>query len=161
MKNMNTSRCCLPKTRWWRSTTVPATPSAGRWRSGGRRLRTAPARQGRAGHLPAGGRRQLSDRRHRNLSGIRRRNHRATSPKSCSLTKLSAMSALPPTSFQPGDALYYVRRVGIWTANRSSSIPTFFLKSLVPGLTEAIAEKSIYEYIENDLQMAIVTSRRL
>ena len=35
-----------------------------------------------------------------------------------------------------------------------------FLKSLVPGLTKDIAEKSIYEYIENEVGMAIVTSKR-
>lgn len=35
-----------------------------------------------------------------------------------------------------------------------------FLKSLVPNLTKEIAENSIYEYIENDLGMSIVTSKR-
>ena len=30
----------------------------------------------------------------------------------------------------------------------------------MPGLTKEIAEKSIYEYIENELGMAIVTSKR-
>ncbi len=35
-----------------------------------------------------------------------------------------------------------------------------FLKSVVPGLTKKIAEKSIYEYIENELGMAIITSKR-
>src|SRR5699024_3357031 len=64
------------------------------------------------------------------------------------------------TGFQPGDALYYVRRVRYLDGKPLILDTNFFLKSLVPGLTEVIAEKSIYEYIENELQMAIVTSRR-
>lgn len=35
-----------------------------------------------------------------------------------------------------------------------------FLKSVVPGLTKEIAENSIYEYIENELGMPIITSKR-
>ena len=35
-----------------------------------------------------------------------------------------------------------------------------FLKSVVPGLTKEIAARSIYEYIENELGMAIITSKR-
>lgn len=35
-----------------------------------------------------------------------------------------------------------------------------FLKSLVPGLTAEIAERSIYAYIEKELGMQIVTSKR-
>lgn len=36
----------------------------------------------------------------------------------------------------------------------------YFLKSLVPGLSREIAEKSIYAYLEQDLKMQIVTSKR-
>lgn len=36
-----------------------------------------------------------------------------------------------------------------------------FLKSLVPGLTAEIAERSIYAYIEQELGMQIVTSKRV
>ena len=36
----------------------------------------------------------------------------------------------------------------------------YFLKSAVPGLTKEIAEKSIYAYLEQDLKMQIVTSKR-
>lgn len=36
-----------------------------------------------------------------------------------------------------------------------------FLKSLVPGLTAEIAERSIYAYIEKNLGMQIVTSKRV
>ena len=35
-----------------------------------------------------------------------------------------------------------------------------FLKALVPGLTKEIAERSIYAYIEQELGMQIVTSKR-
>ena len=36
----------------------------------------------------------------------------------------------------------------------------YFLKSAVPGLTEEIAGKSIYAYLEQELKMQIVTSKR-
>ena len=36
----------------------------------------------------------------------------------------------------------------------------YFLKSQVPGLTKEIAEKSIYAYLEQELNMQIVTSKR-
>ena len=36
----------------------------------------------------------------------------------------------------------------------------YFLKSAVPGLTKEIAEKSIYAYLEQELKMQIVTSKR-
>ena len=35
-----------------------------------------------------------------------------------------------------------------------------FLTSQVPGLTKEIAENSVYDYIENELGMTIVTSKR-
>ncbi len=34
------------------------------------------------------------------------------------------------------------------------------MTSLVPGLTVEIAERSVYDYIENELGMPIVTSKR-
>ena len=36
----------------------------------------------------------------------------------------------------------------------------YFLKSAVPGLTEDVARKSIYAYLEQELKMQIVTSKR-
>ena len=36
----------------------------------------------------------------------------------------------------------------------------YFLKSAVPGLTKEIAENSIYAYLEQELKMQIVTSKR-
>ncbi|WP_242964292.1 UTRA domain-containing protein [Eubacterium sp. An3] len=56
--------------------------------------------------------------------------------------------------------MYYVRRVRYLDGKPLILDTNFFLKSLVPGLTETIAETSIYEYIENELEMLIVTSRR-
>ena len=90
-----------------------------------------------------------------------RRNHRSYITKVVQFDEILCDERLSRrTGFQPGDALYYVRRVRYLDGKPLILDTNFFLKSLVPGLTEAIAEKSIYEYIENDLQMAIVTSRR-
>lgn len=90
-----------------------------------------------------------------------RRNHRSYITKVVQFDEVVCDERLSRrTGFQPGDTLYYVRRVRYLDGKPLILDTNFFLKSLVPGLTEAIAEKSIYEYIENDLQMAIVTSRR-
>ena len=37
----------------------------------------------------------------------------------------------------------------------------FFLKECVPGLTKEISETSIYDYLEHDLNMTIVNSKRI
>ena len=37
----------------------------------------------------------------------------------------------------------------------------YFLKEAVPGLTREIAEKSIYQYLEETLHMTIVNSKRV
>ena len=64
------------------------------------------------------------------------------------------------TGFAPGSELYYIQRVRYLEDKALILDINMFLKSLVPGLTKDIAEKSIYEYIENEVGMAIVTSKR-
>lgn len=89
------------------------------------------------------------------------RNHRKTVTKVVQFDEIICDERLSKrTGFQPDDDLYYVRRVRYLDGKPLILDTNFFLKRLVPGLTESIAETSIYEYIEKELEMAIVTSRR-
>lgn len=65
------------------------------------------------------------------------------------------------TGFLPGTEVYYIQRI-----HYLNDIPlilnhNYFLKEVVPGLTKEIAEKSIYEYLEQTLHMTIVNSKRI
>lgn len=65
------------------------------------------------------------------------------------------------TGFPVGEAVYYIQRVRKLEGKALILDINVFLKSLVPGLTPEIAERSIYEYIEKELGMQIVTSKRM
>ena len=89
------------------------------------------------------------------------RNHRKTSTKVIQFTEITADARVSAnTGFAPGSELYYIQRVRYLEDKALILDINMFLKSLVPGLTKEIAEKSIYEYIENEVGMAIVTSKR-
>ena len=89
------------------------------------------------------------------------RNHRKTSTKVSQFTEITADARVSAnTGFAPGSELYYIQRVRYLEDKALILDINMFLKSLVPGLTKDIAEKSIYEYIENEVGMAIVTSKR-
>lgn len=64
------------------------------------------------------------------------------------------------TGFTPGSELYYIQRIRYLEEKALILDINMFLKSAVPGLTEEIAKSSIYEYIENELGMSIITSKR-
>ena len=64
------------------------------------------------------------------------------------------------TGFLEGSELYYIQRVRYLEEKALILDVNMFLKSVVPGLTKEIAARSIYEYIENELGMAIITSKR-
>lgn len=64
------------------------------------------------------------------------------------------------TGFAPGSELYYIQRVRYLEKKALILDINMFLRSTVPGLTKEIAQNSIYEYIENDIGMAIITSKR-
>ncbi len=64
------------------------------------------------------------------------------------------------TGFDAGADLYYIERVRIIGGKAMIFDTNYFLASETPGLTARIAAKSIYDYLENTLQMAITTSRR-
>lgn len=64
------------------------------------------------------------------------------------------------TGFKIGEELFDVRRVRYIDGKALILDKNYFLVSAVKILTEEIAQKSIYEYIENELKMKIMTSKR-
>lgn len=64
------------------------------------------------------------------------------------------------SSFPIGTEVYDILRVRYLDGKPLILDRNLFLKKLVPGLTEEIAERSIYDYIEQELGMQIVTSKR-
>ena len=62
--------------------------------------------------------------------------------------------------FPVGEEVYYIQRVRYLDGKPLILDKNLFLKSLVPGLTKEIAERSIYAYMEKELGMQIVTSKR-
>ena len=64
------------------------------------------------------------------------------------------------SGFPAGEQVYNILRVRYLDGKPLILDYNLFLKSLVPGLTAEIAERSIYAYIEQELGMQIVTSKR-
>ena len=64
------------------------------------------------------------------------------------------------TGFPVGTELYYIQRVRSLDGDPCVFDINLFDKSLVPGLTKEICVQSIYNYIEQDLGMTIVMSKR-
>lgn len=64
------------------------------------------------------------------------------------------------TGFAAGDKLWAIERVRLLDGKALILDQNYFLCALVPGLTPDIAARSIYEYIEKELGMQIVTSKR-
>lgn len=64
------------------------------------------------------------------------------------------------TGFPVGSELYYVQRVRYLDGKALILDVNMFLKEAIPGLTPEICESSVYEYIEKNLDMQIVTSKR-
>lgn len=65
------------------------------------------------------------------------------------------------TGFPVGAEIYYIQRLHYLDHMPLILNHNYFLKEAVPGLTREIAEKSIYEYLENTLHMTIVNSKRI
>lgn len=64
------------------------------------------------------------------------------------------------TGFKVGEELFDVRRVRYIDDNALIFDKNYFLVSVVQNLTEEICKKSIYEYLENELKIKILTSKR-
>lgn len=65
------------------------------------------------------------------------------------------------TTFPVGTELYYIQRLHFLDDKPLIINHNYFLKSAVPGLCPEIAEKSIYQYLEEILHMTIVNSKRV
>ncbi|MBS6396007.1 MAG: trehalose operon repressor [Clostridiales bacterium] len=64
------------------------------------------------------------------------------------------------TGFAKGAEVYYLQRLHYLDGKPLILNHNYFLKSAVPGLTQEIAECSIYAYLEQVLHMTIVNSKR-
>ena len=65
------------------------------------------------------------------------------------------------TGFSEGSEIYYLQRVRYFDNTPVIMDNNWFLKSVVPGLTEEIAADSVYAYMENVLGESIVTAKRV
>ncbi|OUQ57187.1 trehalose operon repressor [Tyzzerella sp. An114] len=65
------------------------------------------------------------------------------------------------TGFLEGTELIYIQRIHYFDGKPLIVNHNYFLKELMPELSVEVAEKSIYEYLENTLNMTIVTSKRI
>lgn len=89
------------------------------------------------------------------------RNHLNTTTKVLKFAEISSDERIfAKTGFPVGSELYYVQRVRYLDKKALILDINMFLKSEIPGLTPEICEKSVYEYIEKNLSMQIVTSKR-
>ena len=64
------------------------------------------------------------------------------------------------TGFAIGEEVYYIQRVRYFDDVAMILDNNWFLTRVVPGLIREIAEKSVYEYLENVVGDTIVTTRR-
>jgi len=64
------------------------------------------------------------------------------------------------TGFKEGTELYYIQRLRKLDGKPCILDINMFDRSIVPGITNEIAQKSIYEYIEHELHMEIAMSKR-
>ena len=65
------------------------------------------------------------------------------------------------TGFSENAEIYYIQRLHYLDEQPLILNHNYFLKEPVPGLTKEIAENSIYNYLENELNMTIVNSKRI
>ncbi|TLE43202.1 UTRA domain-containing protein [Clostridioides difficile] len=64
------------------------------------------------------------------------------------------------TNFEVGTEVYYIQRVRILENKPSIIDHNYFMKDIVKDINEEIAYNSIYEYMENELNETIVTTKR-
>lgn len=89
------------------------------------------------------------------------RNNLTTATKLILFTELTADEHVARrTGFEEGTELYYVQRVRLLDDEPAIFDVNLFDKKLVPDLTPEICIHSIYNYIEKDLGMQIVMSKR-
>ncbi len=90
-----------------------------------------------------------------------KRNNLKTTTKLIRFTELTADEHVSRhTGFAVGTELYYIQRVRSLDGDPCIFDINLFDKTLVPNLTKDICVHSIYNYIEKDLNMSIVMSKR-
>ena len=90
------------------------------------------------------------------------RNHQKPETKVIYFTELIVDGKVAArTGFPLGEEIYYLQRLHLLDGKALIMNHNYFLKSVAQGLTKEIAEKSIYDYLENTLGVNIVTSRRI
>lgn len=90
------------------------------------------------------------------------RNNQAPETKLMFLTEMEIDEKISKrTGFPAGSEIYYLQRVHYLDGVPLILNHNYFLKECVPNLTKAIAEASIYDYIEHTLHMTIVNSQRI
>mgnify|MGYP005790788685 CR=1 FL=1 len=91
-----------------------------------------------------------------------RRNHKDGYTRVLWFTELTADRKIEKrTGFPSGTELYYVQRLHYLDGVPLILNHNYFLKKLVPGLTAEIASGSIYRYLEEELHLSIITSKRI
>lgn len=90
------------------------------------------------------------------------RNHQEAKTEVLAFTELTADKKIAGrTGFPVGSELYYLQRLHYLDGKALILNHNYFLKSIAQGLTKDIAEGSIYEYLEGELHVSIVTSKRI
>ncbi len=90
------------------------------------------------------------------------RNHRQGRTKVLLFTELTIDQKLAKkTGFTIGTEVYYLQRLHFLDDKPLILNHNYFMKDIVKGLTREIAEQSIYEYLEQQLHISIVTSKRV
>lgn len=64
------------------------------------------------------------------------------------------------TGFQKGTSLYYIQRLRYLDGKPLILDHNYFRKETAAGLTREIAQKSVYDFLEKELGLAIMTSKR-
>lgn len=91
-----------------------------------------------------------------------RRNDKEASTKTVLFTEFTIDEhSSEKTGFPIGCEVYYIQRIHYLDDFPLSLNHNYFRKDCIPGLTKEISETSIYNYLENELQMTIVNSKRI
>lgn len=90
------------------------------------------------------------------------RNHQTAKTEVLCFTELTVNEKLSAkTGFPVGSEVYYIQRLHYLDGKALILNHNYFLKEVAVGLSKEIAEKSIYDYLENTLHISIVNSRRI
>lgn len=90
------------------------------------------------------------------------RNHWRGTSEILDFAEVTADDALADTTgFAPGTPLYYVQRLHYLNGQPLIMNHSYFRQDVARGLTREIAEGSIYRYLEGELHIQIVNSKRV